>query len=388
MVTPDTVGPVAHGHPWVYRNGIAGGGLPSPGEPVLLVDPRGRPLAFGLADDGEIAVRVLGREPCGVEALLARRIRAADAFRRRVLPSDTDAWRVVNGEGDRLPGLVLDRYGDLAVLRLYSAAWLPWMDVIVAEIAALPWARAGVRRHGVTRVDGAASGGGSDTRLTTLFGAPPDVLVVTENGLRFLVRPALGQKTGLFLDQRENRRWLRDLARERVVVNLFGYNGAFSVYAAAGGATRTVTVDLAADALADARENFALNGLDPSAHAFEAADAFTWRPGRGERVGCVICDPPSLAREERSDQVARKAYRDLNAHAARMMDDEGVLLTCSCTARMSDARWMEAVQEGLRQAGGAWRLLRRAYEPLDHPVGLAHPEGRYLKAAGLQRDRA
>ncbi|MBN1336137.1 MAG: class I SAM-dependent rRNA methyltransferase [Deltaproteobacteria bacterium] len=375
-LTPDAVGPVARGHPWVWRDGVARGFAPV-GSPVRLVDGRGRPVAWGLADRGEIAVRVLGRDPESVPDLLTRRLAEAQALRDRVLPPATDAFRVCNGEGDHLPGLVVDRYGALAVVRLYAAAWEPHLDAVVSAVAALGGIEAVLRRLGVGTVD--ADGG-----AVPLHGPPPpDAIVVHEAGLRFLVRPWRGQKTGLFLDQRENRIRMAGWARGAEVVNLFGYNGGFSVHAAAGGARRTVTVDVASEALSDARENFRLNGLDDAGHGFEVADAFRWRPPRP--VDLVICDPPSLSHGARSDGPARAAYRDLAAHAAAMTAPGGLLFTASCTARIREDRWMEAVRKGIGRVPGRWSVVHRAFEPPDHPVSVAHPEGAYLKAVALRR---
>ncbi len=375
-LTPDAVGPVARGHPWVWRDGVARGAAP-PGTPVLLVDGRGRPVAWGLADRGEIAVRVLGREPEPVPALLRRRLADAEACRSRVVPPATNAYRLCNGEGDLLPGLVVDRYAGLSVVRLYAAAWETHLGAVVDAVAALPGTRAVLRRLGVGTVD-------AEDGAVPLHGPPPpETLVVSEAGLRFLVRPWRGQKTGLFLDQRENRIRMGAWARDAEVVNLFGYAGGFSVHAAAGGSRRTVTVDLATEALDDARENFRLNALDPSRHGFEAADAFHWRPARP--VGVVICDPPSLSHNARSDGPARAAYRDLAAHAAAMTAPGGLLFTASCTARIREDRWMEAIRKGIARVPARWSVVHRSLEPPDHPVACAHPEGSYLKAVVLLR---
>ncbi len=376
-LTADTVGPIARGHPWVYADGVTS--RAPAGTPVQLVDPRGKVVAFGLADEGVIAVRVLGRHAEDLPALLRARIAASAAFRDQVLPPRTNACRLVNGEGDSLPSLVVDRYGPLAVVRLYAKAWEPHLGTITAAVASIPGIEVVVRRKGVRIVDG-----DDDKGLDLLHGpAIPEVLVVEEAGLKFLVRPRVGQKTGLFLDQREHRRFAAQLSRDRTLANLFGYTGGFSVHAAAAGAKRVITVDVAAPALDDARENFRLNGLDPSRHGFEAADVFSWEPS--ERLDFVICDPPSLSHETKADQGAGRAYRDLATRCGLMLPPGGVLATASCTARLSRERWEENIREGCRKAGGRWSWLWSAAEPPDHPVSIDHPEGRYLKFALLRR---
>jgi 23S rRNA (cytosine1962-C5)-methyltransferase len=333
-------------------------------------------VAWGIWDEGEVAIRVLGREPEEMEVLLSRCVERAERARLRGLGQNTDGYRLVNGAGDGLPGLVVDRYGPLAVLRLYSAAWIPHLDRVVATIARLGWVETVFRRFGVARVDGEKGG-------ETLSGPEaPETLVFQEHGLKFLVRPWIGQKTGFFLDQRENRRRIGELAPGRHVFNLFGYNGGFSVYAAAGGAARVLTVDQSGPALEDARENFRINGLDPDRHAFEEADVFSWvAPNRAD---LVISDPPSLARRQAGESAAKKAYRDLAAHTGAMVSVEGLLATASCTARLDRRRWDEAIGEGLRRVG-KWSFLERTGAPLDHPVALGHPEGHYLKFALFTR---
>jgi 23S rRNA (cytosine1962-C5)-methyltransferase len=373
-LTRDTIGPVRRGHPWVYADGVTR--RAPAGTPVQLCDDRGRPVAFALADDGPIAARVLARHAEPVGRLLRRRVAAAAAERPGVLPADTDAYRVVNGPGDALPGVVVDRYAHVAVLRLYSAAWLPWLDDLTAALADIPGVRTVLRRLGVRRVDG-------DEGMDLLAG--PDLdgpVVVQEAGLRFLARPDVGQKTGLFLDQREHRRFVASVSAGASVANLFAYTGGFSVHAAAAGARHVTTVDISAPALEDARENFRLNGLDPAAHAFVAADAFGWTPDAP--VDVLVCDPPNLSHGKGSDRAAAVAYRDLNKTVGAHVRQGGLLATASCTARLSRERWEQAVREGLRSAG-RWSWLWRAAEPPDHPVALDHPEGRYLKFAVLRR---
>ncbi len=371
----DAVGPIARGHPWVYRDGLVGAA--EPGQVVALEDRRGRLVTFGLADSGEIAVRVLGRRPVDLRALVEQRIETAQHLRETVVESDTDVYRLVNGAGDGLPGVVVDRYGKVALLRLYSKAWESHLDLLLEALSRLGWCSSVLRRMGVKKVD---SGEG----VLRLHGpAVPGALVVKENGLSFLVRPATGQKTGFYIDQRENRLWVGRVGAGLGVLNLFGYSGAFSVYAAAGGARRTVTVDQAAPALEDARENFKLNGMDPSEHDFVEADVFRWTTG--ERFQLVICDPPSLSRSAHSDGAARRAYRELNAHVAPMVATGGLLFTASCTARLSEDRWFQAMRQGLSRVDRGWSIVRRSHEPPDHPVALWHPEGRYLKAVALRR---
>lgn len=368
QLTADTVGPVARGHPWVYPDGLKGQVVL--GELVELFDPRGKSVGFGIGDEGAIAVRVLGRIPEAMGTLLRSRLAAAVA-RRSLLGGQTDAYRICNGEGDGLPGIVLDRYGDVYVLRLYSKAWERHLSGLVEAIIETVRPRTLFRRLGVATVDDRQGG-------ELLRGpAPAEVVTVTEHGIKLLVRVRDGQKTGMFLDQREHRRLVRGWSAGRQVVNLFAYNGGFSISAALGGAKRVITVDIAAPALEDAKEIFRINGVDPGAHGFEAVDAFAWP---GPKSDLVIVDPPSLTKGKAADGAARLAYKSLHRHVTDYATD--LVATASCTARLPWERWEEAVREGL---GGTWSSLHRSAEPVDHPVAMGHPEGRYLKFMLLGR---
>ena len=246
----------------------------------------------------------------------------------------------------------------------------------MSAVQGLGWVGAIYRRFGVHRVDGTDGG-------EPLLGAePPDVMVVSEYGMKMLVRPLVGQKTGLFLDQREHRELVRRWAAGRMVANLFAYTGGFSVAAAIGGAARVVTVDIAPEAVEDAKENFRLNGLDPAGHGFEVADAFEWRP-RGH-VDLLIVDPPALTRAKKSDGAARSAYRKLHRRLGPFVPKSGLLATSSCSARLSLDGWRQAIREGLAPTGD-WSWHWCSGEPPDHPTALGHPEGHYLKFAVLRR---
>jgi len=365
---------LSSGHPW-----LIGERVQAPPGSLVELECDGRVVAWGLADQGRITARVLGRGSApdrGLSGLIRERVTRADTVRTRLLEPGTTAFRVVSSAGDGLPDLIVDRYGELAVVRLYSAAWEPHLDAIVGAVSGLPWCTTVARRLGVSRVDGGEG-------LQVLHGPEPaDLLVVHEGDMALPVRPYVGQKTGLFLDQRFHRHLVRGWSAGRLVANLFAYNGGFSVAAALGGAARVTTVDLAPDAVEDAKEAFRLNGLDPNDHAFEVADVFEWAPR--ETVDFLIVDPPALTRGRKADDAAARAYRRLHRQLGPHVPRDGLLATSSCTSRMDLGAWRQVVGDSLSQVGD-WSWHHVSAEPVDHAVAVGHPEARYLKFALLRR---
>jgi 23S rRNA (cytosine1962-C5)-methyltransferase len=375
---------VKRGHPWVYREGLARPPKPAPatGASVELADEEGAFLARGLYDAGSpIAVRVLSRErgPALDGKALGARVLAAIARRDGRFGADTTAYRLCNGEGDRVPGLVIDRYESVAVLRLDTEMWSAHLPAVLAAIER-PLAERGVRSIGL-RVSG------EEKKLRALRGPePPDRVTVSERGMRMEVDLGHGQKTGAFLDQRENRARVRALAPGKSVLNLFSYAGGFSVAAALGGATRVTSVDVAAAAHATAQRTFRANGIDPSEHAFVSADVFAYleqASKRRERFEVVISDPPSFAPSERALPRALGAYRRLHAAAAGVLADGGVLCAASCSSHVSMEDFLTTLDDAALGRSDL-RLVDVFGQPEDHPTLPAWPEGRYLKMAVLR----
>jgi len=401
--------PLAAGHPWVYRDHV-------PGHPHLrdgawVRVEAGRAAAIGLwSADGAIAVRAFRRAPVGgplavpdrawIEAAVARALDQRDRLGLgQGSPAATDAYRLLFGEGDGLPGLTVDRYGRFAVVKTYADAYRrPGSDAHALLVAVVRVLAASLRLKGVLAAPRA------DEPLAALHGEmPPPEVTVREHGLAFLANLHAGQKTGLFLDHRENRATVRGLARGRRVANLFAYAGAFSLHALAGGAARAIDVDAAAAALGDAERNVRAN-----AAAIEAADP-DGGPAAGRHVtlaldlladpaaalrhselagsDLIVLDPPSLARHKGQRHAALRAYRRLNAAAMAALPDGGLLATASCTAQVSPEAFRGVLAEAAAEAGVDARVLHEAGHAGDHPVPLAFPEGRYLKFVVLRIDR-
>jgi 23S rRNA (cytosine1962-C5)-methyltransferase len=372
---------IARGHPWVYRDAVADA-VPDPGTAVTVLDRRGRFLARGFADAGPIAVRLLTTRDEPLDGrLVARHVRQAAALRDRVVPPDTDAYRLIHGEGDRLPGVVVDVYGAHAVLQLDGRGAAAWRDTWVAALRDVLAAR-GVRALHERR------GPRGGRVLDTLEGRPPEApLSVREHGMVLLTDLARGQKTGLFLDHRDSRRWVRDLAKGCRVLNLYGYTGGFSVAAGLGGAVDVTTVDQAAPALALADGSWAANGLPADMHRTVAADVPTHLEAlrrQGATFDLVVADPPSFAPRQDAVEAALAAYRALHQACLSLLAPGGAYLAASCSSHVDRGAFEQALRDG---AGGARRIvqvLRRGGAAADHPHLGAFPEGDYLKVT-LQR---
>jgi 23S rRNA (cytosine1962-C5)-methyltransferase len=361
---------IRSGHPWVYRDALAGAPQHANGTLVEILGKDGRYVGTGYWDaTSAIAVRVLGTErELDWPKTLAQRL--AEALELRLSQLDlntTNAFRWVHGEADRLPGVHVDVYADVATLRFDGTG-------ARAAYRGLPDALKSARALRIREVIDRDERGQSGT------------LEVRENGLKFGVDLAHGQKGGLFLDQRENRAEVAARARGLRVLNLFGYTGGFSLYAAAAGALRTDTVDVARPAIAAARRNFELNALPAdAAHAgFHAVDAFEFldaAKGRDERFGLVISDPPAFAKNRAGLSTALAAYRRLHALAASVVEPGGILCAASCSSQVDKKTFLASVDAGVKAAGRRFTLEEVRGAGFDHPVLRAFPEGEYLKFA-------
>jgi 23S rRNA (cytosine1962-C5)-methyltransferase len=373
------------GHPWVFRKGLEQVPRIPPGSVVDLTE-GGKFVARGYFDPhSPIAVRVLTRDVRDAinQHFLEERLSRALRLRRALLDlTATDAYRWVHGEGDGLPGVVVDLYGSLAVVKLYSAGLTPYRAMLVEALRTVLPALTGILGRdqpgdGQTLEEDEGRGGGH-----LLWGTAEEQVVVREKGVRFRVDPWRGQKTGFFLDQRENRALVRRLARGARVLNCFCFSGGFSVNAALGGATHVFSVDQDADAIALARENFRENGLDPERQDFLAADVFQLLQSfreEGRQFELVVLDPPAFAKTQRAVEAALDGYASLNRQALALVTPGGLLATASCSARVSPEAFLGTLKEAGAKAGVDLTLVEERYQPPDHPLSLGFPEGRYLK---------
>lgn len=364
------------GHPWVYRDAVARIAV-QPGTVVTLVDERDRFVARGWAEEGPIAVRVLTLREEPVDAdLIARRIAGAAALRRAVIPPQTDAYRLLHGEGDRLPGVVCDVYGAYAVMKLDGTAALAHQgDLVPILIPVLQ--RLGIRglvirsgRRGRAQVE---LGWGQE---------PPQEVQVTEQGVNLVADLVQGQKTGLFLDHRTARGVVRRLARGLRVLDLYAYVGGFSAAAGMGGAASVVTVDVAAPAVDFAGRTWAANGLPAEQQQRVVADVPTFlqsEAAAGHRFGLIVADPPSFAPNEAARHAAQRGYAKLHRACVELLEPGGYLLAASCSSHIDRTDFEDALIEGADKARRNLQILDRWGAPPDHPRLLGFPEGDYLK---------
>lgn len=378
---------VRRGHPWVYREGVERTDANVVGDVVRVKGDDGAELGTALYDpESPIALRIYGDVKGAFdERFFGARIEAAHGLRERLFGDGaTTAYRLLHGEGDRLPGFVVDRYADVAVARLdggaaetHAEAFFKALWRFVEPLGVRSLGLREPSERGKERASGAS-------KLRALFGdAPPRRVRVTEHGVPFVVDLAQGQKTGAFLDQRENRRRVGELARGRRVLNLFSYAGGFSLRAALGGASHTTSVDVAALAHATAQESFRAAGVDPSVHDFVTADVFAFLEAArkdGRRWDLVVSDPPSFAPNERSVARALSAYRSLHRACAAVLADGGSFCAASCSSHVSAEAFLATLDDATLQRGDL-RLVELFGPPADHPTPAAWPEGRYLKFA-------
>lgn len=373
---------IAGGHPWIFRDALAGE-LPAPGTVVTILDRKGRFLARGLAEAGPIGVRVFTTVDRPVDReLLAARLDRALSLRRELAPPETNALRLVHGEGDRLPGLVVDRYANYAVVRLDGAA----IASFGADIEAL--LRARLPTLGIETIL-RRSGRGVDKRVEALTGALPAAPIeIRERGMILLVDLVAGQKTGMFLDHRPSRARVRELVASMVlagsaprVANLFGYTGGFSIAAGLGGAAKVASVDVAAPALALADEAWRRNGLDPGRHYGAAVEVERWLAEQRKPFDLIVADPPSFAPNQASRDKGLRAYQALHAAALPLVAPGGLYLGASCSSHVDRGAFEQTLARAARRAKVELQILARAGAGFDHPVPLGFPEGEYLVAS-------
>jgi len=375
-----------HRHPWIFSGAIERvEGDPAPGDTVTVVARDGAFLARAAYNpQSQIRARAwtFDADEEIDAAFLRRRVEAAIA-RRTLLREGSTGMRIVHGESDGLPGLVADRYGDVVVVQLLSAGAERWREAWGRILVDATGARSVFERSDV-EVRGLE---GLQPRVGALVGDAPASVRIDEDGIAYEVDVAHGQKTGFYLDQRDNRLLARSLARDADVLNAFCYTGGFSLAAVAGGARHVESIDTSEEALALARRNLALNSFDASKAEWIAADVFAhlrlYRD-QGRKFGLIVLDPPKFAPTEKHVPNAARAYKDINLWAMKLLAPGGHLLTFSCSGAVGPDLFRKIVAGAAADAKVDMQVRRQLGASEDHAVSIHFPEGEYLKGLWLQ----
>lgn len=374
-------------HPWIFSGAIARveQGVEE-GDIVGVRDAEGQLVAVGHYQIGSIAVRVLSFEECDVDKNFWReRIAAALRVRQAIGLAGREGnstFRLVHGEGDRLPGLVVDIYGGTAVMQAHSVGMHKCREEIADAL--LEVCEGKVRNVFYKSETTLPFKAGLGQENGFLRGTAPEKNVATENGLQFYIDWQKGQKTGFFIDQRENRSLLESYSRGRNVLNMFCYTGGFSVYAMRGGANLVHSVDSSSKAIDLTEANVELNFPGSDKHAAFAEDAFKFFQRAEPVYDLIVLDPPAFAKHRDALRNALKGYTRLNAMAFEKIQKGGILFTFSCSQAVSVSQFRLAVFTAAAQSGRHVRILHQLHQPADHPVNIYHPEGEYLKGLVLE----
>ena len=376
-------------HPWIFSGAIQTvQGQPSIGETVAVHNAQGQFLVLGAySPNSQIRVRLWSRDQSQSINVDFFRNRIQDALQLRkvwINPQQTNAYRLIHAESDNLPGLVVDRYEDILVMQILSAGMEQWRDEIVRLLAEIVTPAAIYERSDVQvrQLEGLPDRNGG------CFGTLPEQpITILENGLHFKVDLIRGQKTGFYLDQRDNRQFCRRIAMGKRVLNCFAYTGGFTANALAGGAASVLSIDSSQEALDLAQENISLNDLSPEKCAWIAGDVFEelrLLRDQGQQFDLVILDPPKFAPTASQAQQAARGYKDINLYGFKLLKPGGILMTFSCSGGINADFFQKIVADAALDAEVDGKILYRLSQAPDHPTHLAFPEGTYLKGLVVQ----
>ncbi len=379
LLAPGKEKPVLHRHPWIFsgavdqiEEGYAAGDL------VRVLSSKEEFLGIGYLNPGsQIVVRMLAFEDVAInEDFFDQKIAQAAALRKEFLPPATNAYRLIHSEGDFLPGLIVDVYGDFLVAQFLTAGIEVWKEAIVRSLrkhfpscGIFEKSDSDLRKwEGLERSVGVLAGG-----------EPPATLEILENGILFGVDIRGGQKTGFFLDQRESRAAVRDLSAGKRVLNCFAYTGGFSIYAAKGGAKEVVSVESSEPAVQLGRMNCQKNQVDDKLSVWAQQDVFDYLRAAKREFDLIILDPPAFCKNKQQVQQAARGYKDINLQALKRIAPGGLLFTFSCSSYISPELFQKILFGAAADAGRDVRIIRKTSHAFDHPINIYHPEGEYLK---------
>lgn len=363
-------------HPWIFSGAVMKLPTFENGDMLQVVASDGKHLGYGYFNR---ASQIIGRlvsftDVTPFEAI-ERHIKGAIALRKALLGTST-AYRLVHAENDFLPGLIIDRYNDVYVMQISTLGIDKVKDLIVKILCQE------LTPSWIVEVSTSASRKqeGLKPTIQTLYGTPVDTVEIAEDGLRFLVSPLKGQKTGFFYDLREMRLLIQKLSENKRVLNCCSFTGAFSLHALKGGASKVVSVDVSKEAMLACTDHVLLNGFDSVRHEAVVSDVFEYLQNHALDFDIVILDPPAFAKQKKDVTNASKAYRELNKIALSKMNSQSLLLTCSCSYHVDEELFTKLLFQAAVAAKRDVRILQRHRLAFDHLINLYHPEGSYLKS--------
>ncbi len=375
---------VKKGHPWIFEGGITKQSTQgAPGDIAIIYESKkNKLLAVGLYDpDSPIRIKVLSHhKPATInEDWFQQKITEAFAIRQPLLQTNTNSYRLINGENDGLPGLIADIYATVVVVKLYSRIWLPYLELLLPILMEISSAKTMILR--LSRAMNELLKDSKWSNGMTVFGhLENEVVLFEEHGIKFSANVVHGHKTGYFLDHRPNRKKIGELAKGKKVLDVFSYAGGFSVHALVGGATEVTSLDISAPALEIAKQNADLNSFKGT-HKTMVIDAFE---GLGElykqqqTFDVVVIDPPSFAKRDTEVEKAKVSYQRLAVLGVKLVKKGGLLLLASCSSRVDADTFFEVSEHALSQSGRSFQLLEKTFHDIDHPI--TFPEGAYLKS--------
>lgn len=377
ILKPDKEKPLLQKHPWIFSGAIASMPGCSPGDIMAVQSASGKFLAQAyFHPTNSIAGRVLSFEDKPILQTLTKRFEEALELRKKLLPKGCTAYRLINSEGDGIPGLVVDIYGKVVVLQ--ASTWgIERLKESIVEILVKLLSPSSIYEKSQGR---AREQEGLESSEKLLYGEKVNEIEIVENGIKFLVRPEEGQKTGFFLDQREMRGFVMRHAKDKRVLNCFSYTGGFSLAALKGGAQSATSVDICSDALALAERNCLLNGFAKERHTSVKRDVFDYLKESPLPFDLVILDPPAFAKKRSDVMNACRGYKEINRLAMQKMPSGSLLLTSSCSHHIDESLFQNLLFQAALEAGRTAKILARHQNAFDHPLSLYHPEGHYLKS--------
>lgn len=376
--------PIKDKHHWIFSGAIAKAPSYSNGDILPVYSASGELLGHAMMNkDTSIAARMINFDSTDPVSSIKLNIKRAIKYRQELFRNqNTNAYRLINGEGDNLSGLVIDKYNNVLVVQIVSTG----MDKLINEIVSVLTNELDVDCIYEKSTIGARRKEGLPDVERILFGTLPERVEILENGVKFLVDIKNSQKTGLFLDQREMRKLVGEFAKDRTVLNCFSYTGGFSLYAALNGAKKVVSVDIAQDAVNLSKDNFVANSISIDNHEFRAVDAFDYLHNQELNFDFIILDPPAFAKKREDIPNARRGYLDINKTALRKMPSNSFLLTCSCSYHMEQGMFEDIIKQAALETGRKVKIIAKHRLASDHPLNIFHNEMDYLKSLLLYID--